>query len=275
MSTELKAGCLHEGTFYPAEEGVAYGYWHESSCLDLLSSSYDFSAIPASAQPCMFTQSSIELLAPGVQPGFLFRGRFFRSTKEILLVSMLQPSLHSTGSAIARKKQCVICKQLSSDCLNVQGKEVCLPCLVHRLKTRSLYFEEKGEKVNWSAQVVFDAYEGVRRAGRGGEIPTQCPLPCDSQICCGRIEQVGKDYPAYGHIVGVLSLCAEESSCLYHSLCFKCANMYSNCPVCGKYIAYESPPSQCTKCKKSLCYGFAMPCECGEMPQPRKRPAWQ
>ncbi len=269
MNTEIKEGCLYQGVFYPAEEDTTYGFWHENAFLDLKSSTYDFTLLPATAQPCSFTKANgLQALAPGVIPGFSFRGRFYRTTKEILKISMVRPLLYSAVSSI-RKSQCMNCKRFLADCVSVIGKQVCLDCLVKHFQTNNLYFENRDGRVNWTAKVIHEAYEELRNAGRSTEIPTQCPLPCDSIICYGRHEPIVDNYPPYGHIVGIDNQCVEES-CPTHSLCFLCADKFSNCPVCGYPIKYEQPPTHCS-CGKDLCYGFAVECpKCHMKPSRRK-----
>lgn len=270
MDTELKAGCLHEGKFYPAEEGIAYGYWCNNTFLDLKDPSFDFDGLPATAQPCGYFQSLPKLLAPGAKPGFMFRSRFYLSTKEILIASMTQPSAHRLSATLSNKL-CALCKRMRADWLYVQGKEVCIDCLVGRLRTNKLYFEERNGIVNWSAEVIYKVHKGVREAGRSMEIPTQCPLPLDTVICCGFTEQIDGNYPTYGHFVGVGNQCA-EGSCLNHVLCFKCADICTNCPICNAFISYELPPQKCKECQEPLCYGFDVACRnCGHIPKRRKQ----
>lgn len=270
MDTEYKAGCLYEGKFYPAEEGVAYGYWYNNTFLDLKHSSFDFDNLPATAQPCCYYQSHPQLLAPGTQPGFMFRMKFYRSTKEILIASMVQPSAHRLSTKLSAKL-CALCREMKAEWKHVQGKEVCIDCLVERLRTNKLYFEERDGVVDWSAEVVYTVYKGVREAGRSMEIPTQCPRPLNTVICYGFSQRIDENYPSYGHFVGVGNQCA-EGSCPIHVLCFKCADNCTNCPVCKTFISYESPPLICTECKEPLCYGFSVPCvKCGHIPQRRKQ----
>lgn len=269
MNTEIKTGCLYDGVFYPAAEDTAYGYWHENTFLDLASSSFDFASLPPTAQPCCYTKAQgLQLLAPTALPGFSFRGRFYRTTKEILRLSMVRPLIYASASSI-RKSQCILCKRFLPDCVSVLGKQVCLDCLVKKLRSNSLYFEERDGNVNWTAQVVYEVFEAIQKAGRGAEIPTQCPLPCDSILCYGLHTPVTGTYPPYGHIVGVDNQCM-EGSCPTHSLCFRCADRYESCPVCSHPLTYELPPTMCP-CGKELCYGFAVACpQCGRVPQRRK-----
>jgi len=274
MNTEIRTGCLYEGVFYPAEEGTAYGYWHDNTFLDLNSSSFDFTALPPTAQPCSNTRvQGLQLLAPGAIPGFSFRGRFYRTTKEILEFCMFRPPMHASTSSI-RKSQCVLCKRFLTDCVSVLGKQVCLDCLIKKFQTNCLYFEDRGGKVNWTALVIYEVFEAIQKAGRSVEIPTQCPLPCDSILCYGLNSPVAGNYPPSGHIVGVDNQCM-EGNCPNHSLCFRCADHHSFCPVCRHPITYEQPPTKC-KCGKELCYGFAVACpQCGQKPSRQKGNAGQ
>lgn len=265
MNTEIKAGCLYQGVFYPSGNGIKYGYLHNGRFQDLLESTHvDFGGMEG-AEICLYTEATNEyqLLSREARLGYSFKGRFYNNTKDILLTSMAEHSVYRT--------KCVICKDLKGDCQSIQGKQVCISCLVIRLRSQCLYFEERDARVNWTEKAVHEAYQAVIKAGRKSEIPAQCPLPCESVICCGRSVPVADDYPSHGHIIGVHNQCI-EGGCPRHTLCFNCADRLFACPLCNYRITYEMPPTQCT-CGMQLCYGFSMECPgCGKRPGKRKQP---